>query len=86
MKNTNRLLSTALIGIAVVTLTLPLGRAAEAKTLDYTTETQPETELIARKFKKFKKFKEFKKDHEDFKKFKKFKKFEKSQKDHHFDD
>jgi hypothetical protein len=57
-----------------------LSRTAEAKTLDYTTEAQPETELIARKFK------EFKKDHDDHKKFKKFKKFEKGHKDHHFDD
>ena len=78
MNNTNRLISTALVGLAVATLSLPLGRAAEAKTLDDATEAQPETQLVARKFKKFKKFKKGHHGHHghhNHKKFKKFKKF-----------
>ena len=72
MNNANRLISTALIGLSVATLSLPLGRTAEAKTLAYKTEVRSETELVANRFKKFKKFK---KGHHDHKKFKKFKKF-----------
>ena len=71
MNNTNRLISTALIGLSVAALSLPLGRVAEAKTLDYKTEARSETELVANRFKKFKKFK---KGH-NHKKFVKFKKF-----------
>ncbi len=74
----NYLIKTALIGMTVATLGFTTGgSAAEAKILENTIESQPQTELIAARVKTFKK-------HHGRKSFKKsFKKAKKYQKHHH---
>lgn len=69
MNNQNHFINAAFIGLGVVTLGLTTVGAAEAKTLELAAVGQPETELVALKFKKFKKG-----HHHTPKKFKKSKK------------